>query len=38
MGVEAVGSTPEQLTAAMKAEVARFTKVVKDAGIRGGGA
>jgi tripartite-type tricarboxylate transporter receptor subunit TctC len=38
MGVEAVGSTPEQLTAAMKAEVARFAKVVKDAGIRGSGA
>jgi tripartite-type tricarboxylate transporter receptor subunit TctC len=38
MGVEAVGSTPGELTAAMKAEVARFSKVVKDAGIRGSGA
>ena len=37
IGVEAVGSTPDELTAAMKAEVARFSKVIKDAGIRRGG-
>ena len=34
-GVEAVGSTPEQLSALIKSEVARMGKVIKDAGIRG---
>ena len=33
-GAEAVGSTPEQLGAFFRAEVARYTKVVKAAGIR----
>jgi len=32
-GSEAVGNSPEQFLAAMKAEVARLSKVVKDAGI-----
>lgn len=34
LGSEAVGNTPEQLTAVMKAEVTTMGKVVKDAGIR----
>ena len=33
-GVEPVGSTPQQLTAAMKSESTRLGKVIKDAGIR----
>jgi tripartite-type tricarboxylate transporter receptor subunit TctC len=33
-GVEVVGSSPEQLDTAMKAEIARMGKVIKDAGIR----
>lgn len=33
-GLEANGSTPEQLVAFMKADVARLGKLVKDAGIR----
>ena len=33
-GVEAVGSTSEELTAIMKSEMARLGKVIKDAGIR----
>ena len=33
-GLEAVGSSPEQLAAAMKSEMARMGKVIKDAGIR----
>jgi len=33
-GVETVGSSPAELTAWMKAEVARTSKLVKDAGIR----
>jgi tripartite-type tricarboxylate transporter receptor subunit TctC len=33
-GVDAVGSTPDELTATIKAEVARWGKVIKDAGIR----
>ena len=32
-GVEAVGSTPEELGAMMKGEMARMGKVIKDAGI-----
>jgi tripartite-type tricarboxylate transporter receptor subunit TctC len=31
---EAVGSTPEVFTAFLKAETARWTRVVKEAGIR----
>ena len=34
VGVETVGSTPEQFTTAMKAEMARMGKVIRDAGIR----
>ena len=33
-GLQAVGSSPEQLGAAMKSEMARLGKVIKDAGIR----
>jgi len=33
-GSQAVGSTPAQLTAAMKGEMARLGKVIKDAGIK----
>jgi len=32
--VETVGSSPEQLAAAMKSEMTRMAKVIKDAGIR----
>jgi tripartite-type tricarboxylate transporter receptor subunit TctC len=35
IGVETVGSTPEQLAAAIKAEMSRMGKVIRDAGIRG---
>jgi tripartite-type tricarboxylate transporter receptor subunit TctC len=31
---EPVGSTPQAFSAAIKAEVARMSKVIKDAGIR----
>jgi tripartite-type tricarboxylate transporter receptor subunit TctC len=34
-GVETVGSSPEKLGAAMKSEITRLGKVIKDAGIRG---
>lgn len=34
-GVEAVGSSPEQLAAAMKSEMDRMGRLIKDAGIRG---
>ena len=34
MGVEAVGSTPEQYAALIKAEIVQLGKVIKDAGIR----
>jgi tripartite-type tricarboxylate transporter receptor subunit TctC len=34
-GVEAVGSSPAQLAAAVKSEMASMGKVIKDAGIRG---
>lgn len=33
-GAEVVGSSPEQLDAKMKSEVAKFGKLIKDAGIR----
>ena len=33
-GVEVVGSSPEELDSAMKSEMARMGKVIKDAGIR----
>jgi tripartite-type tricarboxylate transporter receptor subunit TctC len=35
-GSEAVGSTPQQLAARIKAERAKWTKVIKEAGIKGG--
>ncbi len=37
-GTEAIGGTPEELTAAMRAEMARMGRVIKDAGIRDGNA
>ena len=33
-GVEVVASSPEEVTATVKGEVARMGKVIKDAGIR----
>ena len=33
-GIEVVGSTPAQLATSTKAEVAKWSKVIKDAGIR----
>ena len=33
-GVETIGSSPEELAAAMKSDIARLGKVIKDAGIR----
>lgn len=35
LGTDAAGSTPEQLGALMKADRARWARVIKDAGIRG---
>jgi tripartite-type tricarboxylate transporter receptor subunit TctC len=34
IGVQVVGSTPEQMTATMKTEMVRLGKLIKDAGIR----
>jgi tripartite-type tricarboxylate transporter receptor subunit TctC len=34
-GIEAVGSSPEELAALIQSEMARMGKVIKDAGIRG---
>ena len=34
VGVETVGSSPEQLAATVKSEMARLGKVVKDAGLK----
>jgi tripartite-type tricarboxylate transporter receptor subunit TctC len=33
-GIEPVGSSPEQFAVTLKSEVARWSKVIKDAGIR----
>jgi tripartite-type tricarboxylate transporter receptor subunit TctC len=33
-GTEPIGSTPEQLAAAMKADMSKMDKVIKEAGIR----
>jgi tripartite-type tricarboxylate transporter receptor subunit TctC len=33
-GIDVVGSSPEQLTAQMKADIVRWGKIIKDAGIR----
>ena len=35
VGVETVGSTPEQFAATMKTDMAKLAKVIKDAGIKG---
>jgi tripartite-type tricarboxylate transporter receptor subunit TctC len=35
IGVEVVASSPQQLTAQLKAEIARMGKVIKEAGIKG---
>jgi tripartite-type tricarboxylate transporter receptor subunit TctC len=34
VGMEVVGSTPEQFAAAIRTDEARLRKVIKDAGIR----
>jgi tripartite-type tricarboxylate transporter receptor subunit TctC len=34
LGVEAVSSTPEQFVAFMRTEVAKYAKLIKDAGIK----
>jgi tripartite-type tricarboxylate transporter receptor subunit TctC len=34
IGIETVGSSPQELTAAMKSEIVRMGKVIKEAGIR----
>jgi len=34
IGTEVVGSSPEQLAARMKSELARLPKLIKDAGIK----
>lgn len=34
VGVETVGSSPEELAAKIKSEMTRMGKVIKDAGIR----
>ena len=34
LGLEVVGSSPEQLAATVKSETARLGKVIKDAGIK----
>ena len=34
VGLEAVGSTPEQLLEVMKTELAKYTKLARDAGIK----
>ena len=34
MGVEAVGSSPDEFAAAMRADIARMGKVIRDAGIK----
>jgi len=34
LGVEATSSTPEQFTAYIKSEVARFAKVLKETGAK----
>jgi tripartite-type tricarboxylate transporter receptor subunit TctC len=33
-GMEVVGSTPEQLTATVRLDIARWGKLIRDAGIR----
>ena len=35
IGIETVGTSPQELTAAMKAEIARTSRLVKEGGIRG---
>ena len=33
-GIEVAGSTPDTLAATVKSEIAKWAKVIKDAGIR----
>ena len=35
LGYEPVGSTPEQFAARIASDVAKFAKLIKDAGIKG---
>jgi tripartite-type tricarboxylate transporter receptor subunit TctC len=35
IGLEPVGSSPEEFTAYLKADIARWSKLIKEAGIRG---
>ena len=35
VGVETIGSSPQELTSAMKAEIARTAKLIKEGGLRG---
>jgi tripartite-type tricarboxylate transporter receptor subunit TctC len=34
IGIETVGSSPQDLTAAMKAEIARTARLIKEGGLR----
>jgi len=34
IGIETVGSSPQDLTAAMKAEISRTAKLIKEGGLR----
>ena len=34
IGIETIGTSPQELTAAMKAEIARTSRLVKEGGIR----
>jgi tripartite-type tricarboxylate transporter receptor subunit TctC len=35
VGVETIGSSPQELTSAMKAEIARTAKLIQEGGLRG---
>jgi tripartite-type tricarboxylate transporter receptor subunit TctC len=37
IGMEPAGSTPQELSEFVRSEIVRWTKVVRDAGIRGAG-
>jgi tripartite-type tricarboxylate transporter receptor subunit TctC len=34
LGIDAVGSTPDQFTAQLKSEIARWTPVIQKAGLK----
>jgi tripartite-type tricarboxylate transporter receptor subunit TctC len=34
MGVDIIGNSPEEFAAFLRAEIARYAKVIKDAGIK----